>query len=506
MSNTFAGPVAHLVGLWDFVNGATVKDTGLADGIAQDGTPINGASFPGGLLKLANAAHENERFEVRINDAGQTDAPFDADTGTIEEQFRQDVHLGGSPDVVVQRGLYSDRHADGFFELRVTKDQEVQVVHHTGSDGSDVSHTLSTGKGFFSAGDTLNVVYTWDAAAGGTFKVQNLTSNTQYQTDFATTGFTMDIGDLGEDDGNSFVFGARENRDDHFSQEFDGKIDYVAIYDADITRPMGDGVVDGENTGEIMVLGYDDANAPTDNGGDTITVNADVIEGNGGDDFIDGDGGDDTIRGGDGNDTLVGGSGRNVLLGGAQDDTFVGGVGRDLFNGGAGQDNLDYSASTGAVRIDLSANTLAGGFADSDTIQGGIDGVIGSDFNDSLVGFDAESTNPADRFTNEFFGLGGNDTIRGLGGSDRISGGDDEDQLFGGSGNDTIDGGDGSDLISGGAGADVLSGNDGADRFVDLGAGDSVDGGAGLFLNAGNPANTDHDVLDLRGSAPPGAA
>lgn len=58
-----------------------------------------------------------------------------------------------------------------------------------------------------------------------------------------------------------------------------------------------DGTVDGEATGETMVLGYDDSNPPTDQGGDRITTGDDVIFGNGGDDFIDGDAGNDVIYG-----------------------------------------------------------------------------------------------------------------------------------------------------------------------------------------------------------------
>ena len=56
------------------------------------------------------------------------------------------------------------------------------------------------------------------------------------------------------------------------------------------------GIVDGEDTGENMGLGYNDANAPTDQGGDAITNGDDTIFGNGGDDTIDGAGGNDVIR------------------------------------------------------------------------------------------------------------------------------------------------------------------------------------------------------------------
>ncbi len=70
-------------------------------------------------------------------------------------------------------------------------------------------------------------------------------------------------------------------------------VDHVRGYV--ITSP--DGVVDGEDTGELMELGYDDADGLTDGGGDLITTGDDVIVGGGGNDTISGDGGADTIFG-----------------------------------------------------------------------------------------------------------------------------------------------------------------------------------------------------------------
>lgn len=77
----------------------------------------------------------------------------------------------------------------------------------------------------------------------------------------------------------------------------------------------GDGAVDGEETGEVMELDYDDANAPTDQGGDIITNFADTIFGNGGNDTIDGEGGDDSIEGGAGDDLIEGNTGDDTIHG-----------------------------------------------------------------------------------------------------------------------------------------------------------------------------------------------
>lgn len=77
-----------------------------------------------------------------------------------------------------------------------------------------------------------------------------------------------------------------------------------------------DGIVDGENIGEVMGFGYDDVNVLNDQGGDVIINDDDVIFGNGGDDSIDGVGGNDIIYG----DNVVG------LNGYVQGELLVNGV------------------------------------------------------------------------------------------------------------------------------------------------------------------------------------
>ncbi|MBW6417202.1 Hint domain-containing protein [Celeribacter sp. PS-C1] len=239
-----------------------------------------------------------------------------------------------------------------------------------------------------------------------------------------------------------------------------------------------------------------DVNSGYSMNGDLIddAVVTPIVEGN---DYIDGGAGNDTIFGEGGDDTLVGGTGANYLSGGSGDDTFIGGAGADTFNGGAGQDNLDYSGSGSAVYVDLSTSALSGGYAENDTIEGGIDGVIGSEYDDTLIGFDHQGTHPDDTYTNEFWGMGGDDTISGGGGDDYLDGGDGQDYIEGGDGNDVIIGGaigspdrgygpyvpddsdpeNDKDTIFGGAGNDTIYGGDDAD-YIDGGAdNDYIDGG-----------------------------
>ncbi|GGH47557.1 type I secretion protein [Frigidibacter albus] len=277
---------------------------------------------------------------------------------------------------------------------------------------------------------------------------------------------------------------------------------YAGLGDDEVYGESGDDKLYGEagndyldgGTGNDKLYGGD---------GDDVLIGGDgcdTLEGGAGNDLLDGGNHDDHLYGGDGDDVLIGGGGKNYLSGGNGDDTFIGGAGADTFNGGTGQDNIDYSASNAGVNVNLATGAMSGGDAANDKIEGGIDGVIGSEFNDTLIGFDHEGTHPSDTYTNEFWGNGGDDTILGGGGNDFIDGGADDDHLDGGAGEDTIYGGTGNDTIIGGAGADMLYGGDDRDTFTfgaGEGIGDVIDGGAG---------GDDHDVLDLRGSVTEGGS
>ena len=134
------------------------------------------------------------------------------------------------------------------------------------------------------------------------------------------------------------------------------------------------------------------------------------------------------------------------LIGGAGGDTFVmaknhGFLGK--IDGGGGINELDYSAYSAVVNVDLLAGTatnISGGIAN-------ISDVFGGSNNDILQG------NAADNF---LFGNGGNDYIDGRGGNDVLTGGAGNDKLIGGDGRDLLFGGLGTDNLNGGAGQDIL--------------------------------------------------
>ena len=186
----------------------------------------------------------------------------------------------------------------------------------------------------------------------------------------------------------------------------------------------------------------------------------------------------ENATGGNGNDVLVGNDADNVL------------------DGGNGSDTAVYSLADSAVTIDLVAGTATGGGGNDTLIS--IENAVGSKFNDTLIGDDADNT---------FDGGDGDDVMSGGNGIDTasyktVSGGVTVDlriaaaQNTGGGGTDTLSGfenltgsnfadnltgTDGANVINGGGGNDVLSGLLGTDTvsYIDAGAGVTVSLAAG---------------------------
>lgn len=131
----------------------------------------------------------------------------------------------------------------------------------------------------------------------------------------------------------------------------------------------------------------------------------DIIRGNGGHDWLAGGGGADRIEGGNGDDILFGENGNDWLYGGNNNDRLNGGSGNDLLDGGAGIDWADFAGGA-AVNVNLAAGTATG--QGNDTLTG-IENVLGSSFNDILIGNNG---------ANILAGNGGSDRLTGGGGAD----------------------------------------------------------------------------------------
>jgi Ca2+-binding RTX toxin-like protein len=136
----------------------------------------------------------------------------------------------------------------------------------------------------------------------------------------------------------------------------------------------------------------------------------DRIRGGAGNDRLFGEIQDDKVFGESGDDLLVGGQGTDKLQGGAGDDWVRGDTNQDKFLGDAGNDTVSFATATppgphptrDGVDVNLRAGVSYGDDSREGTIRG-IENVIGSAFEDRLVG-------------------GGSGFVRGNGGGDSCVG------------------------------------------------------------------------------------
>lgn len=213
-------------------------------------------------------------------------------------------------------------------------------------------------------------------------------------------------------------------------------------------------------------------------------------------------------------DTLIGNSANNILNGGFSDDLLEGLSGADTFIGGDGIDTVTYAhsgqAAAGAETTGTGLGVIASlttvfnsgpivvqtGDAAGDSFSG-IENMIGSSFNDTLIGNTA---------FNNIQGGDGNDILEGMGGNDLIDGGAGLDtasyEHFSTSISasltpflnalgisttydtliniENITGSSANDTLIGDAGVNVLKGGDGDDFLIGMDGGDTLDGGAGI--------------------------
>lgn len=256
------------------------------------------------------------------------------------------------------------------------------------------------------------------------------------------------------------------------------------------------------------------------------TSGRDRIAGTNGRDVIVGLGGNDTLRGRDGNDLVCGGGGHDFLAGNDGRDQLDGGGGGDGIQPGAGNDRIRggsttfddvrYPDATGSIDGSLVDGQVTGSMG-TDTIESGIEQIVGGNFDDVLEGDDGN---------NALIGLAGNDTISGLGGFDGLVGGAGDDALDGGDEDDFAENyfvdafmspdilagpvtvnfntgtstGNGNDTLaniegaSGSMGDDVMTGDAGNNEFTALFEGaDQADGGPGDDVIDGGEGADDMD-------------
>ncbi len=130
----------------------------------------------------------------------------------------------------------------------------------------------------------------------------------------------------------------------------------------------------------------------------------------------------------------------------------------------------------------------------------GVENLIGSDFDDTLLGNIDDNTMTGGFGDDLLDGRDGNDTLEGGDGADRVFGHGGNDELSGGIGDDELQGGNGADTLAGGGGEDRLFGGTGADDLSGGGNDDVLSGGTGADTMSGGDGNDIYyvdDALDV---------
>ena len=137
-------------------------------------------------------------------------------------------------------------------------------------------------------------------------------------------------------------------------------------------------------------------------------------------DLVIGSADENVLKTGGGGDYIYGLAGDDRLVGGAGADRLNGGAGHDKLIGGEGLDYASYKLATKGVTVDISDSAQNTRDAAGDVFKS-IEGVIGSDFADTLRG---------NNHHNMLEGRGGRDRLEGFAGNDDLDGGKGVDHAY----------------------------------------------------------------------------
>jgi VCBS repeat-containing protein len=330
---------------------------------------------------------------------------------------------------------------------------------YVGDNLHDTVGAPVTNSDVISANNTDNFIFGDDLVMSSTSQAAFLAAPNQYTWLMANTGLWQAPSDHGVKDilsggaGDDFLYG--QGGDDTLiggvgADSLNGGVgNDTASYINATSGITIDLVTPANNTGEAAwdtyisieefrgsqfndtMIGQDSGNIfHGENGDDTLIggLGADTLDGGAGNDTLNGSAGNDSLSGGSDNDILVGGLGVDNLDGGAGNDTLkgedgddilVGGLGADILDGGLGNDIASYAGATTGLTIRLDFPSANTGEAASDSYVS-IEGIIGSNFNDTIVG---------DNNDNKLQGGNGLDAIIGGGGNDILSGGTGNDNF-----------------------------------------------------------------------------
>ena len=498
-------------------SGVVAADSALENG-AANGEYFNGATSVAGRAVLDGV---DDKVKIYPN------PEFQLPRGTLEIQFSQSAQVGDAPNTVLSRDSVGE--TPGGYRIEVMPDGSVLISHESASETT----TFQTEAGFVNPGDEVNIVYSWDAAAGGSVQISNLTTDASFE-DVVPPGLTMDQGPISQ----PWMIGAGQSLSDagqvnNLNDFFQGSVEMFSLSDTvdnadDAPTANPDTAETDEDTpiDAIPVLANDTdptgqtlsiSGSPTAENG-TVGVNADgTLSYTPNPDFNGVDTITYTITDPDGNEatstvtvTVNPVNDAPVAVDDAAAGLYDAPVVIDLIGNDTDSDNTNAelalfgtpTSPDGLVEVNADGRSVTftpnAGFTGEATINYTVtdpdgltdDGValisIEDPDRDGIVrgteGADLIDTDYIDPFDADRVDAG--DAILGDDepDDDRILAGDGDDTVLAGLGNDSAFGGLGDDLVYGGVGDDDLRGDAGNDTLYGGDGSDTVYGQEGNDL------------------------
>lgn len=370
-----------------------------------------------------------------------------------DEDSTQDVDIDGSTgdDTVISEGGDDELTGGSGDDALATNDGDDTVDAGSGSDfvqGGDGSDSIVAQSG----SDRIEGGNQEDTISGGS-GADTLLGGSGLDVIYGGAGADVISGDAQGDllygqDGSDVLWGGH-GADQLYGGDAADRLDGGEGNDL-LWGEIGNDTLTGEEGNDTLLghHGHDDLAGGSGN---------DRLEGHEGSDALEGEAGNDWLHGGQGDDYILGGDGTDSLYGHDGSDYLEGGHGADIISGGGHPTDIaGYSTSDAGVAVNLATGSTSGGHAEGDTLSL-IEGLVGSDWNDTLTG---------DALANYLDGGSGNDSLNGADGHDRINGGFGADTLIGGDGADVLMGDDAIGQWSGALYIDYATSQNVADGFV----------------------------------------
>ncbi|MGB7241909.1 MAG: Hint domain-containing protein [Sulfitobacter sp.] len=197
----------HLIGLWQFDTSGSNAPVPLVDGSSDvSRTRTDCVSDSLGVPGIEGA--------------------FDLTEGSVVLNFALNLY----PDTTMDRRPSDPQNEeDGAFEIRVTEDYRIEVLH-SAVGGQFVLHSAPW---IIEDGDDVEVTFSWSDGISCTLKVKNLSSGI---VDVADTRYSSVKSGDGQTSAAEFRPNAQADTGNVSSASFDGVIASVAVYNCDILR------------------------------------------------------------------------------------------------------------------------------------------------------------------------------------------------------------------------------------------------------------------------------